>query len=130
MIGRGRVLGLLFGALIGVGCSGNSPVLPGDAPQGVEGRVWLGPQCPVQPSDGSCPDAPYSAVLDLQTAGGAHVTRLRSDTEGRFRAGLRPGRYRMVPRNGDPFPHASPVDFTVEAGRWLQIEILFDTGIR
>jgi hypothetical protein len=112
------------------GCGGNSLVLPEDAPQGVTGRVWLGPQCPVQPSDGSCPDAAWAAVLDLQTDGGSHVTRLRSNAEGRFRAGLEPGRYRIVPRNGDPFPHASPVGFTVEAGRWVEVEILFDTGIR
>jgi hypothetical protein len=111
-------------------CGASSLVLPADAPQGVEGRVWLGPQCPVQPADGSCPDAPYAAALDLHADDGSHVTRLRSNTEGRFRAGLEPGRYRIVPRNGDPFPHAPPVDFTVEAGLWLGIDIVFDTGIR
>ena len=129
-MGWGRVVALLFVVWTVSSCGAGSPVLPDDAPQGVEGRVWLGPQCPVPPIDGSCPDAPYAAALDLHTAQGSYVTRLRSDADGRFRAGLEPGRYRIVPRNGDPFPHAPPLDITVEPGRWLDIAIFFDTGIR
>jgi hypothetical protein len=130
MIDVRRWLAILAFAVSIAGCDGESLLLPDTAPQGVEGRVSIGPQCPVLPADGSCPDLAYAAVLDLLEASGDVVGRVRSDTEGRFRVGLQPGQYRIVPRNGDPFPHASPLDITVEPGRWLEIDIVFDTGIR
>ena len=130
MIGWWRAVRVALIAAFAVACDGASLVLPPDAEQGIEGRVWLGPQCPVLPADGSCPDAPYAAVLRIQTAGGAQVTSVRSGSDGRFRVGLQPGRYRIDPRPGDPFPHAPAVEVTVAADRWSAVEIVYDTGIR
>ena len=130
-----RFVGPLMGSVLGsilllVGCTEASPVLPSDAEQGLDGLVLLGPQCPVEQEGAPCPDAPYAAVIDVRDGGGDHVTRIRSDENGRFRLGLLPGRYRLEPRNGDPFPHASPLEVTVRAREWLAVTVYYDTGIR
>jgi hypothetical protein len=111
------------------GC-GSSSLLGPDADQGVEGIALIGPQCPVQSDDTPCPDLPYAATIEVVEAGGGWVTRLRTNADGRFRVGLEPGNYRLLPRSGDPFPIGSNVDVTVSAGAWSSVIVSFDTGIR
>ena len=101
-----------------------------DAAQGIDGLVLLGPLCPVQQADGSCPDRPYEAWLDVRSAAGGRVTRVRSGEDGRFRVGLAPGSYRVVGDSGDPFPRGGEEDVTVRAGLWAPVTVHFDTGIR
>lgn len=110
------------------GCQSAEPLGP-DAPQGIEGLVLLGPQCPVQSEEDPCPDLPYAASIDVRR-GGDLVARLRSDDLGRFRVGLEPGDYRLVPEPGDPFPTAGEQDVTVRAGKYTAVTVSYDTGIR
>ena len=92
--------------------------------------MLIGPQCPVATPTSPCPDVPYATTLDLLEADGNYVTRLRSSDEGRFRVGLRPGRYRLEPRSGNPFPYSMPVEVTVPVSEWVDVTIYYDTGLR
>lgn len=109
---------------------GRSDLLGPDAEQGIEGIALIGPQCPVQTLEDPCPDLPHDALVTVRTRGGAVVTRFRTGEDGRFRVGLRPGRYTLVPERGDPFPVASDMDVDVVAGAYTEVVLLFDTGIR
>jgi hypothetical protein len=111
------------------GC-GTSDLLGPDAPQGIEGIVMLGPQCPVQTVDTPCPDLPYQASIIVRRTSGGTITRLRSGEDGRFRVGLRPGSYVLDPEPGDPFPSSTEQEVEVEAGVYTEVVINFDTGIR
>ena len=122
----------LLGAVVTVllsACAAAELLGPG-APQGIDGMVLIGPQCPVQSLDDPCPDLPHSASIEIRVQGGGVVTRVRSGSDGRFRVGLRPGRYTLRPESGDPFPSAQPQDVEVLAGEYADVTIHFDTGIR
>ena len=112
-----------------VACSEDDLLEPGAA-QGIEGIVLLGPQCPVQTLEDPCPDLPYEAWIDVRSAAGESVTRIRSGEDGRFRIGLRPGQYVLDPESGDPFPVAGEQDVEVGAGAYVEVVVSFDTGIR
>lgn len=113
------LLACLSGDLLGPG-----------APQGIEGTVLLGPQCPVQTLENPCPDLPYQAWITVRHMDGRIVGRTRSGTDGRFRMGLRPGSYVLHPESGDPFPAATEMDVEVNQGVYTEVTVHFDTGIR
>jgi hypothetical protein len=116
--------------LLSLAACGSGGLLGPSAPQGIEGLVLLGPQCPVQTLDDPCPDLPYQAWLMIRRKGGDLVTRIRSDEEGKFRVGLPPGIYTLDPESGNPFPIASSQDVVVEKGRYAEVLVQYDTGIR
>jgi hypothetical protein len=126
LTGAGCVLALVVAA-----CDASSLLGP-DAPQGVEGIVLLGPMCPVVSESDPCPDQPYQADIEIRTAGNRHVTTVRSGEDGRFRVGLEPGRYVLVPERGSPSPFPTASDQTVDvlADVYTQVTVSFDTGIR
>jgi len=110
-------------------CNSDDLLEPGAA-QGIDGVVLLGPQCPVQTLEDPCPDLPYQAWINVRTASGESVTRIRSGEDGRFRVGLVPGRYVLNPESGDPFPIASEQEVAVGDGAYTEVIVSFDTGIR
>jgi hypothetical protein len=100
---------------------------------GVEGRVTVGPMCPVVREGETCPDRPLAADLVVRSADGATVVaRATSGADGLYRIPLAPGRYRLIPRNPDgvPLPSAQPVEFTVVEGAFTLLDVAFDSGIR
>jgi hypothetical protein len=103
------------------------------ADSGVSGLVLLGPLTPVEQVGGPANDRPYEAAVRVVRAGSEDVVAsTRSDSDGRFRVNLAPGRYTLIaesPENG-ALPYASPVDATVVAHRFTPVTIGFDTGIR
>lgn len=101
-----------------------------DAPQGIDGVALRGPVCPVVTQDEACEDQPHQAWIQILDGDGRRVARIRTDQEGRFRVGLVPGSYTLVPESGDPFPVASPQDVVVTAGVFTDVVVHFDTGIR
>ena len=130
MPGVGSVRPLvLAGLLLGVPTCKATLFLGPDADQGIEGIVFIGPQCPVPSEEDPCPDLPYAAILVVRHDGD-RVTSVQSDEDGRFRVGLAPGTYRIVPENGDPFPVATPQDVIVAEGTYTSVTITYDTGIR
>lgn len=128
----GRMLASVGCAIaLSVSCAcAASDLLGPDALQGIEGIALLGPLCPVVSEADPCPDRPYQANIEIRTAGDRHVTSVRSGEDGRFRVGLKPGRYRLVPERGNPFPTASDQAVDVLEGVYTQVTVGFDTGIR
>ena len=107
-----------------------SELLGPDAAQGVEGIALRGPICPVQSLENPCPDLPHQATVEIRTRSGRSVTTFRTGEDGRFRIGLEPGLYTLIPESGEPFPVASSQDFEVVGGAYTELTISFDTGIR
>jgi hypothetical protein len=123
------MVAVVLGSLLIVGCD-TTLLLGIDAEQGIVGLVLLGPTCPVQTSDPSCEDRPYSGWLTVTHSSGQRVTRIQSNAEGGFRVGLRPGRYVVTPDSGDPFPRGESEDVEVVAGSFSPVTLRLDSGIR
>lgn len=116
--------------LLALTACGTIAVLGPGAPQGIEGIVLLGPQCPVQSLENPCPDLPHEAWIDVRSADGDSLTRIRSGPDGRFRVGLRPGQYVLDPESGNPFPIAGEQEVEVGDGVYTEVIVNLDTGIR
>lgn len=124
-----RLLSLAV-ALLALGSCAGDRLLGPDAAQGIDGLVLLGPLCPVATVDDPCPDEPYAATIAIEDEGGGAVTTVHSGVDGRFRVGLEPGRYRLVPESGDPLPRADAQAVTVPEEAWVEVTVSYDTGIR
>ena len=120
---------LLIGVLILVlaTCTIYSPTPRGS---GIEGQVLLGPTCPVVQEGQDCPDQPYQATLTVTSQNGVQVAQFQSDEQGRFRVSLVPGEYILHPESPSGIPFAGDQSFTVETGRYTQITLHYDSGIR
>jgi hypothetical protein len=98
---------------------------------GIEGRVTIGPTCPVMQINNPCPDKPYQATLTVLT-GSSHlrVIQFQTDANGYFRVALSPGEYVLHPESPNIMPHAGDQNFTVLPHEYAQVNISFDSGIR
>ena len=100
---------------------------------GIEGQVLIGPMCPVIQQGTPCPDEPYAATIVVWNADRTKKVRtFETGSDGRFRVPLAPGEYYVDPQppdTGGP-PTPIPQTVTVPAGRFLQITIEYDSGIR
>jgi hypothetical protein len=120
---------LLIGVLILVlaTCSIYSPTPRGS---GIEGQVLLGPMCPVVQQGQECPDQPYQATLTVKSLDGVQIAQFQTDAQGRFRASLVPGEYILHPESPNGIPFAGDQSFIVETGRYTQMAVHYDSGIR
>jgi hypothetical protein len=103
---------------------------PTPTDSGVEGQVFIGPLCPVVQVGQECPDQPYQAILVVNSSNGREIAKVQTDEQGRFKIPLEPGEYILHPEAPNVMPTASEQSFTVEAGRFTQINITYDSGIR
>ena len=102
-----------------------------EATSGIAGVVLIGPQCPVVTADDPCPDLPFAATIAVRDDAGRLVCLTRSGNDGHFRVGLPPGVYELVPENGEfELPYAQPQTVTVVAGRYAEVQVSYDSGIR
>jgi hypothetical protein len=117
---------LLLAATVACG-SGSA----GDSGSGIEGRVTIGPQCPVEQMGSPCPDAPYEALITV-TREGDTVEQTRSNTDGTFRVPLDPGTYSVVagPVDGSSMPFGRQVEVVVKPGTLTHVDLSVDSGIR
>ncbi len=97
---------------------------------GVEGRVTIGPMCPVVRLDQPCLDQPYQATLTVLNLSGKKVAQAMSDVNGLYRLALQPGDYTMHPESPYAMPHAQDQPFTVITGQFTKVDIVYDSGIR
>lgn len=104
----------------------------GDGTSGIEGRITIGPQCPVMQVGSPCPDAPYAATVRV-LRDGTEVATGRSDEDGSFRIPVAPGRYVVdaVPLDANGIATAGTQPrVVVSAGRYTRVDLSFDSGIR
>ena len=124
------LLGLAVVALLGAcGTSSSS-----DSAAGVEGRVMLGPQCPVVSPASPCPDKPADgATVTVSQPGsdpanpGDTVTTGTTDSDGSYRIAVDPGDYVVT---ADAGMTCTPTPVTVADAQYISADITCDTGIR
>jgi hypothetical protein len=111
------------------GCDKASVTGGGDS--GVEGRVLVGPTCPVEQAGSPCPDRPLATDLEI-VRGSDVVATVRSGSDGRFRIELEPGRYTIRPGESATggLPRGTPVGVTVSPHSFASVTVTFDSGIR
>lgn len=97
---------------------------------GVEGQVFIGPVCPVVQEGQECADRPYQATLIVNNSNGREIVKVQTDEQGRFKIPLEPGEYILHPESPNVMPYAAEQVFVVEAGRFTQVNITYDSGIR
>jgi hypothetical protein len=107
-----------------------APLVPTAADSGIQGQVLIGPLCPVMQSGVPCPDRPYQATLSVLTPAGIRILRFQTDPAGHFRINLNPGQYVLHPETANAFPHAPEQPFIVSPGRYTQLTVTYDSGIR
>jgi hypothetical protein len=102
----------------------------GSADSGIEGRVLLGPQCPVVTAASPCPDKPVSAEVVAMRLADRETFSARSGRDGHFRLALPPGTYQVQALVTAGAMFAKPVSVTVSTGDFVRVDVLLDTGIR
>ncbi|MGH2683228.1 MAG: carboxypeptidase-like regulatory domain-containing protein [Actinomycetota bacterium] len=102
----------------------------GAADSGIEGRVLLGPQCPVVSEESPCPDKPVVAEVVAIRLEDREEFSARSGSDGRFRLALGPGTYEVQALVTAGAMFAKPVNVTVPPGEFVRVDVLLDTGIR
>lgn len=124
MIRAGSLICMLF--VLGA-CN---PISPAPADSGIQGQVTIGPVCPVVMEGMDCADKPYQASFTVLTTERKEVTRFQSDVNGYFEINLSPGDYILVPASPNALPYAAEQQFTVLAGQFTQLTVIYDSGIR
>jgi hypothetical protein len=124
---RAHLAAGLLGLLL-AGCAVATPT----PDSGVEGRVWVGPMCPVVQEGVDCPDSPLQAELEVLDAANRVVARTRSEVDGRYQIALSPGAYTLHPLSPSEagLPFAADLPFEVPADVWVELDVYYDSGIR
>lgn len=86
--------------------------------------------CPVVQVGQECPDQPYQAVLTVNSPEGERIAQVQTDEEGRFKIPLLPGEYILHPESTDVLPFASEQIIFVEEGKYIQVIVNYDSGVR
>jgi len=100
---------------------------------GIEGRAVITPTSPVLRTNMPKPDpAPFETSLVIVTAAeGREVARFKTGSDGRFRVTLPPGQYIVKPQmESRRWPRGGEQEVTVAAGKFTQITVTFDSGMR
>ena len=102
-----------------------------DLNSGIYGNITLGPINPVE-REGEENTKPYQATISIKNQSGTReMESFTSDKDGRFKVFLKPGTYLVDPLpGGSPFPFAKPQAVTVESNKFIELNIMYDTGIR
>jgi hypothetical protein len=119
-------------SLLLAGCDA-PPAPAGTHDSGVTGRAMAGPQCPVErnPPDPDCADKPIATNLTVTSADGSRAVRdFTSDADGRFRVPLAAGSYAIRSTETGGLPRCQSEPFNVTAGRFTDVAVDCDTGIR
>jgi hypothetical protein len=97
---------------------------------GIEGQVFIGPMCAVVQEGQACADQPYQATLTVISLEGGGIVRVQTDEAGRFKIPLAPGGYLLRPESPNAMPYAAEQTLIVEAGKFTQVSVMYDSGIR
>lgn len=100
---------------------------------GIEGRVFLGPQCAVVGETQTCPDNPYETRVHafyLDAGKRDLVQTVETDADGNFSINLKPGSYLIRPAGGNPFPACYEKVVEVRDNEFTKVVLNCDTGIR
>ncbi len=123
------IAGLLSGCGVTRASADPSGSVSSHPDSGLSGRVLIGPACPIAGAGQTC-FRPYKATIAIRTAGsGRLVAKVRSSANGRFRIALVPGKYRLIPQTGRPYPRASAQTATVRRDRYTSVVVYYNEGL-
>ena len=104
---------------------------PPPSDSGISGVVLAGPQCPAVTAVSPCPDRPWDGIVRISCRDSDEVAEVATDAEGEFRLTVEPGTYEVIPdRRPDGIASAEAKSVTVVAGRFAEVALGVDTGIR
>ncbi len=122
-------INVLTALLLAAGSASSAACADTPTDSGITGLVTIGPTSPVQ-QEGQTGEAPYSATIVIRDSGGTKVTAVTSGIDGRFVVHLAPGTYILEPQSPGILPYAEPQRVTVEAHRFTEVTVAYDSGIR
>ena len=122
-----RLILLALVIVLPVACT---PSQSSSVDSGVEGRITIGPMCPVIRLDQPCPDKPYQATLTVVNEEGKKIAQIQTDVNGSYLLALLPGDYIMHTESPNVIPHAQDQPFSVLEGQFTELNIVYDSGIR
>ena len=105
-------------------------IKPSSTNSGVEGQVWIGPNCPVVQQGQECPDQPYQATITVNNSDGRMVAQVQTNVMGYFKIPLEPGEYILHPESPNVMPYAGDQNFVVAADKFTKLTVQYDSGIR
>jgi hypothetical protein len=135
------MLGILItgGACNQISTKGVVPT-PSDTPRqttkptnsGIYGQTLLGPTCPgpIRPEATECADRPYQVKINILNEKGQLIQQFETDMDGQFRISLEPGIYTLHPELKGLYPSAGDQTVEVLPNQFIEVIIIFDTGIR
>lgn len=100
---------------------------------GIEGKAVISPVHPGPTREGQSDTAPFQTTLViLRASDGSEVKRVETGSDGRFRVVVPPGTYLVGPPSGTGrrLPRGGQETVTVVSGRFAQVTINFDSGMR
>ena len=97
---------------------------------GIEGQVFIGPMCPVVREGEECPDQPYQATLTITNPKEEKIVQVQTDEQGRFRILLHAGEYVLQPESPNAYPFVGEQTVIVQEGKFTQVIVNYDSGIR
>ncbi len=100
---------------------------------GIQGQVRIGPTCPgpVRAEVSTqCADKPYQATFTVLNQSKQPVTQFQTDEQGHFQIALPPGTYILQPETSNVLPRVAAQTVTVMKGKFTDLQITFDSGIR
>lgn len=102
------------------------------AKNGIKGFVMTGPICPVQrEGDDSCNDKPVKASIVIKDKKEDVIKNIETLDDGSFSVNLSPGNYVIyTDSGGNGLGGSKPEYVTVEDGKFVEVTIMIDTGIR
>ena len=112
---------------------GGGRVVTTQGESGIEGQAVISPAHPGPQREGLPSSAPYKTTLVVWSAADdREVKRFETGSDGRFRVALAPGTYRVgAPHQSGRFlPRGNEVTVTVAPGKFVQVTIEFDSGMR
>jgi hypothetical protein len=113
----------------------NPPTSIAPYDSGVQGKVTLGPVCPVMrnPPEPECADKAYETTVQIIVVGSTKSSpfaTVKTDKNGAYKIMLPPGEYAVQPGGGNPFPRCSTENITVTPKVVRVVNISCDSGIR
>jgi hypothetical protein len=116
-------------AVLAVAATVGSTAAAGSTASGLHGIVLRGPIAPMCVAEQPC-DAPARGFTLRFSRRGEIAGRVTTDSDGRYRIRLAPGRYPVrIGRKGS-FKVPDPDTVRVQPGRFVRVGFKIDTGIR
>src|SRR4051794_9942703 len=130
---RYRVAVIFLGGVLGVLAACGSKGGTAATESGVEGRTMVDSGCPILRPEPPCRALPLPARVEITSSTATKpVATVESNEDGHFRVALAPGTYTLTATNltQAPVPRASSKQATVQRGQFVDVTIVFDSGIR